>query len=155
MLRDAVLGTWELVSYTAQDNHGGPIPYPLGPDALGLIMYTADSYMSAQLMRRDRPAFDRPEIDGGTPEQRAAAAAGCLAYSGPFTVDELTGVLHHQVTVSLIPNWLNHTQLRQSTLDGDHLTLSATTKGADHKVNRTGESGLFVSELPTGRRGWC
>jgi len=30
----------------AKDNHGGPITYPLGPDALGLIMYTADGYMS-------------------------------------------------------------------------------------------------------------
>jgi hypothetical protein len=72
-------------------------------------------------------------MNGATPEQRAAAAAGYVAYSGPFAVDELTGVLHHQVTVSLIPNWLNHTRLRHSTLDGDHLTLSATTKGADHK----------------------
>ena len=132
MLRDAVLGTWELVSYTAQDNHGGPVTYPLGRDALGLIMYTADGYMSAQLMRRDRPAFDRPEIAGGTPEQWAAAAAGYLAYSGPFTVDELVGVLHHQVTVSLIPNWLNHTQLRHSKLHGEHLTLSATTRGTDN-----------------------
>jgi hypothetical protein len=128
MLRNAVLGTWELVSYTAQDKHGGPVAYPLGPDALGVIMYTADGYMSAQLMRRDRPAFDRPEPDGGTPEQAEAAAAGYLAYSGPFTVDEFTGVLHHEVTVSLLPNWLNQTQLRHSKLDGDHLTLSATTE---------------------------
>src|ERR1700737_2121393 len=129
MLRNAVLGALELVSYIAQDDHGGPITYPLGPDALGLIMYTADGYMSAQLMRRDRPAFDRPETDGGTPEQAAAAAAGYLAYSGPFTVDENTGVLHHQPRVSLLPNWLNLTQLRHSTLDGDHLTLSTITNG--------------------------
>jgi Lipocalin-like domain len=69
MLRDDILGTWELVSYTAQDNHGGPITYPLGPDALGLIMYTGDGYMSAQIMRRDRPAFDRPETDGAPPNR--------------------------------------------------------------------------------------
>ena len=25
----------------------GPITYPLGPDALGLMMYTGDGYMSA------------------------------------------------------------------------------------------------------------
>ena len=57
MLHEAVLGTWELVSYTAQDNHGGPMTYPLGPDALGLIMYTGDGYMSAQIMRpTDRPS---------------------------------------------------------------------------------------------------
>ena len=131
MLRNAVLGTWELVSYTAQDTHSGPITYPLGPDALGLIMYTADGYMSAQIMRRDRPAFDRPETDGGTREQAAAAAAGYLAYSGPFTVDESTGIVHHEVTVSLLPNWLNQTQLRHSKLDADHLTLSAITAPAD------------------------
>ena len=131
MLRNALLGTWNLVSYTAQDNHGGPVTYPLGQDALGMIMYTADGYMSAQIMRRDRPAFDRPEPDGGTPEQAAAAAAGYLAYSGPFEVDESTGVVHHQVTVSLFPNWLDGTQLRHSNLDADNLTLSATTTAPD------------------------
>jgi hypothetical protein len=131
MLHDAVLGTWELVSYTAQENHSGPITYPLGPDALGLIMYTGDGYMSAQIMRTDRPAFDRPETEGGTAQQAAAAAVGYLAYSGPFTVDENTGVLRHQPKVSLLPNWLNLTQLRHSTLDGDYLTLSAVTEAPD------------------------
>jgi hypothetical protein len=131
MLRNAILGTWELVSYIAQDDHGGPITYPLGPDALGLIMYTTDGYMSAQIMRPDRPAFDRPESDGGTPEQAAAAAAGYLAYSGPFEVEESTGVVHHEVRVSLLPNWLNGTQLRHAKLDGDHLTLSAITAAPD------------------------
>jgi Lipocalin-like domain len=130
MLRDDVLGTWELVSYT-EENDGGPVTYPLGPDALGLIMYTGDGYMSAQIMRPNRPAFDRPETGGGTPEQAEAAAAGYLAYSGPFEVDESTGVLHHQPRVSLLPNWLNHTQIRHSTLDGDHLTLSAVTEAPD------------------------
>jgi len=112
MLRNAIQGTWELVSYNAKDNHGGPITYPLGPDALGLIMYTAGGYMSAQLMRRDRPAFDLPESDGSTAEQTAAAATGYPAYSGPFEVEESTGVVHHEVRVSLLPNWLNRTQLR-------------------------------------------
>jgi hypothetical protein len=131
MLRNDVLGTWELFSYTEGDNQGGPVTYPLGPDALGLIMYTGDGYMSAQIMRPDRPAYDRPDTDGGTPEQAEAAAAGYLAYSGPFTVDENTGVLHHHPWVSLLPNWLNLTQLRHSKLDGDHLTLSAITEAPD------------------------
>ena len=131
MLHNDVLGTWELVSYTEGDNHGSPVTYPLGSDALGLIMYTGDGYMSAQIMRTDRPAYDRPETGGGTPEQAEAAAAGYLAYSGPYTVDENTGVLHHHPWVSLLPNWLNLTQLRHSTLNGDHLTLSAVTEAPD------------------------
>jgi Lipocalin-like domain len=138
VLRNSVLGTWELVSYVAQDNKGGPITYPLGRDARGLIMYTTDGYMSAQIMRPGRPLFDRPKPDGGTPAQAAAAAAGYLAYSGPFEVDESTGVVHHQPRVSLLPNWLNGTQLRHSKLDGDHLTLSATSVTAEgSKISST------------------
>jgi Lipocalin-like domain len=123
MLSDEIVGTWQLVSYTAQGDQGGPVTYPLGPDAVGLIMYNHDGYMSAQLMRQDRPDYDQP----GTPttEQAATAAAGYLAYGGPYTVDESRGVVHHEVTVSLLPNWLNTAQLRNSTLDGDRLTLVA------------------------------
>jgi hypothetical protein len=123
MLCDDILGTWELVAYTAQDDQGSPVIYPLGPDAVGLIMYTPDGYMSAQLMRPHRPDYDHP----GTPttEQAAMAAAGYLAYGGPYTVDESSGVVHHDVAVSLLPNWLNTAQGRKSTLDGDRLTLVA------------------------------
>jgi hypothetical protein len=46
-------------------------------------------------------------------------------------VDESTGVVHHEVRVSLLPNWLNGTQLRHSTLDADRLTLSAVTATPD------------------------
>lgn len=131
MLRSDVLGTWELVSYSAHDDQGGPVYYPLGSDALGLIMYTADGYMSAQLMRRGRPDFDRPDTAGGTTEQAAAAAFGYLAYSGPFEVDEQSNTLHHNVIVSLLPNWLDHREERRAYLGGDRLTLSGTTTFAD------------------------
>jgi hypothetical protein len=121
-LRDAVLGAWELVSYAIEDNPGNVTTYPLGPHPVGLIMYTEDGYMSAQLMRRDRAAVD----PGGIPAAESPFATGYLAYSGPFHVDEPTGTLHHRVTVSLFPNWLGSTQLRCSRLEGDSLTLSGT-----------------------------
>jgi hypothetical protein len=54
-----------------------------------------------------------------------------FAYSGPFQVDESTGDVHHEVRVSLLPNWLNGTQLRHAKLGGDHLTLSASTAAPD------------------------
>jgi lipocalin-like protein len=122
-LRDAVVGAWELVSYTIEDSPGGDTTYPLGPNPVGLIMYTEDGYMSAQLMRPDRLATDPP---GATPAAESAFATGYLAYSGPFDVDEATGTLYHQVTVSLFPKWLGSTQLRCSHLEGDLLTLSGT-----------------------------
>jgi hypothetical protein len=90
-------------------------------------MYTQDGYMSAQIMTRGRPCYDRPVTDEGSLEQSAAAATGYLAYSGPYSVEGSTGEVHHQVMVSLLPNWLDHKQLRHSRLDGEQLTLSAET----------------------------
>src|SRR5947199_10423315 len=106
-LRDAVLGAWDLVSYTIEDSPSGNTTYPLGAAPVGLIMYTEDGYMSAQLMRSDRSTT----APSGSPGETAAAAesafaTGYLAYSGPFQVDEATGTLYHQVRVSLFPKWL-------------------------------------------------
>jgi Lipocalin-like domain len=125
MLRDEIVGTWCLVRYVAQVGRSGPVFYPLGPDAVGLIVYTADGYMSAQLMRPGRPDYDPPDTTGATAEQAATAARGYLAYGGPYEVDEFTAVIHHHVVVSLLPKWLNTAQLRHSTLNGDRLTLAA------------------------------
>jgi hypothetical protein len=126
-LHDEIRGAWELVSYTTEDDQGGPVDYPLGADAVGLIIYTNDGYMSAQLMRPDRPDYDQPDTAGGTAAQHAAAAAGYLAYSGPYAVDEATGIVHHEVVVSLLPNWLGTVQLRHSNRKVDRLTLAADT----------------------------
>jgi len=136
-LHDDIRGAWELVSYTTQDDQGGPIGYPLGPDAEGLIMYTHDGYMSAQLMRVDRPAYDQPDTAGGTAAQHAAAAAGYLAYSGPYAVDEATGIVHHEVAVSLLPNWLGTVQLRHSSREADRLTLTAEAPLNDRTIRST------------------
>ncbi|MDT5111332.1 MAG: hypothetical protein QOE20_3222, partial [Mycobacterium sp.] len=64
MRRDDILGTWVLASYTAET--AGEVTSPLGPEPVGIIMYTPDGYMSAQLMRRDRPAYDRAITGGGS-----------------------------------------------------------------------------------------
>lgn len=125
MRLDDILGTWLLVSWTAEADGG--VSHPLGTDPVGTIIYTADGYMSAQLMRRDRPAYDSAWPGGGTEAQLAAAASGYLAYSGPFTLDESTGVVHHHVEVSLLPNWLGGVQDREGRLDGTRLVLSADT----------------------------
>lgn len=52
-LRDAVLGGWELVSFVSRDAGADDDRHPLGRAPLGLILYTADGYMSAQLADSD------------------------------------------------------------------------------------------------------
>jgi hypothetical protein len=51
-LRANLVGAWTLESYESRSLDGSGVTYPLGPDAQGIIMYTPDGYMSAQLMRQ-------------------------------------------------------------------------------------------------------
>ncbi|QIQ06084.1 lipocalin-like domain-containing protein [Streptomyces liangshanensis] len=124
-LANQVLGTWRLESFTARYTDRPGTIHPLGEDATGLIMYTADGYMSAQIMRQGREDYDLLDSDGSDLVQAAAAATGYLAYSGRYTADEATRTLHHNVEVSLLPAWLDTIQIREATLDGDRLTLVA------------------------------
>jgi hypothetical protein len=125
VIAEQIVGAWELISYIEQDHPDEPARYPHGREPQGLILYTPDGYMSAQIMTPGRPNYDRAVAAGGTSAQTAAAATGYLAYSGPYYVDESSGDIHHDVAVCLMPNWLGQTQLRHSQLHNGHLTLSA------------------------------
>jgi hypothetical protein len=105
-LRDAVLGAWELVSFVASDAGTDVDRHPLGRTPRGLILYTVDGHMSAQLAEPDM--------------------GGYISYGGRFSVDEETSTLHHEVTMSMMPELLAQPQFRHARVDGDLLTLSAT-----------------------------
>jgi hypothetical protein len=122
-LRDQIVGAWRLESYTTR-NANGQVRAPLGPDADGFIIYTPDCYMSAQMMARSRPEYASDDWLQGAGEELRAAAAGYLAYSGPFSVDEEQRIVRHHIAVSLFPNWLGDVQVRRARLEGDILTLS-------------------------------
>jgi Lipocalin-like domain len=119
-----IFGIWRLISFSAQGEQDQGPHFPLGEDADGFLIYTRDGYMSVQMMRRGRAFYDQPDILGGTTEQSAAAARGYVAYCGPFEIDA-SGLVHHLVVVSLLPNWLEGVQLRRPDLKGDHLTMHA------------------------------
>lgn len=123
MLREKLIGAWTLESYAEYPVDGSAAFYPLGEDARGMILYTPDGYVSAQLMRLDRPAFASGDWLRATPDEYRAAAR-YIAYSGRFEVDEEKGVLTHGMFVSFFPNWLDGTQLRTARLDGDVLVLA-------------------------------
>jgi hypothetical protein len=126
--RQEILGAWTLISYEVRAIDGTLVEYPFGDDAQGFLIYTEDGYMSAQLMRRHRPPYDHPTSAGGTTEQSAAAARGYLAYSGPFDLDEATGIVRHHASVSLYPNWVGGDQIRPGDLRDGRLTLVADVK---------------------------
>ncbi len=112
MQRSQILGAWQLTSFEARDLATGVVRCPLGEKPSGLILYTADGYMSAQLAT--------------TP-----CGADYIAYGGRFHLDEQTSVVHHDVTMSMMPELLAAPQYRDARVDGDLLTLSATMTDGD------------------------
>jgi Lipocalin-like domain len=56
-LREQLVGAWTLTSCVLRDITTGAEDRPFGERPLGLILYTPDGYMSAQLQRPERPLF--------------------------------------------------------------------------------------------------
>ena len=56
-LKEQLIGAWKLESYVEVPVDGSEPFYPLGKKPSGIIMYTPDGYMSAQLMGEERLNF--------------------------------------------------------------------------------------------------
>jgi hypothetical protein len=123
-LRDQLIGAWKLVSYVEEPVDGSALSYPFGEDAQGIIMYTPDGFMSAQLSVRKRAPFASDDWYKGEREEFAAAASSYFAYTGPFQVDEEAQTLTHSMFISLFPNWIGQTQPRVVHIDRDFLIIT-------------------------------
>jgi hypothetical protein len=108
-LRDALVGGWMLQTFQTVD-HDGSVREPLGPSPRGLILYTPDGCMSAQL----------------APGEGVSEIGDYIAYGGRFHVDEAAATVRHDVVMATIPDLLLTPQVRHARIDGDALTLSAS-----------------------------
>jgi hypothetical protein len=124
-LRERLIGAWKLVSYVENPVDGTAPFHPMGESPEGMILYTPDGYMSAQLMRPGRPRFASGDWFNGTDQELKEEAMGYIAYSGHFHADEGSQTLTHSMFVSLFPNWLGQTQPRVVRIEGDMLHLSS------------------------------
>jgi hypothetical protein len=129
-LKEQLIGAWTLSTYVARDIGSGVESYPLGEHPLGLILYTPDGYMSAQLQRPERHSFSGGDLLHATPEEYAAAGSSYIAYSGRFFVDEIKKSLSHEMAVSFFPNWFGQRQVRLVDVNDEWLQLS--TDGPIH-----------------------
>ena len=125
--KDDLLGTWQLESWTIGYSDRDAFSCPFGEDPQGLLMYTADGWMSAAINRRERANLPEGVSPRSMPvESQAAAYASYFHYAGRFDVRE--GDVIHYVAQSLNPNFPGTEQLRHAELDGHTLVLS----GMDH-----------------------
>jgi hypothetical protein len=117
-----LVGAWRLVSWENRVADG-QVSHPMGADALGYLIYTADGRFSVTISRADRARFTGGDLLGGTMQEKTRAAEGFVAYAGWYTFHG-DHVVHH-VELSLFPNWVGTEQQRFADLSQDTLILSA------------------------------
>jgi hypothetical protein len=147
-------GTWQLESWAVGYSDRDNLTYPYGEDPQGLLLYTADGWMSASISRSDR-ALLPPDVSFRKLEEsvRAAAFTSYFHYAGRYRVVE--GDVIHYVTQSLNPNFPGTEQLRHAELDGQTLVLSGKDQVGEitrfhslvwHRLEATQEHELIDSE---------
>src|SRR5262249_37118826 len=113
-LRFRILGAWQLESYVAvpvsPTSLSKPI-YPMTKNVQGMILYTADGYMSAQLSIPGQKPFS---IEEASESQWAEAAKRYFGYCGPYYItDEEDHVrLRHGFRLANRPSLVKEIQIR-------------------------------------------
>jgi hypothetical protein len=134
-------GTWKLTAWrrVADD---GTVTYPLGEDAHGLLVYTANGRMIVQVAAANRPLVEPTDPPlGGDVQKRADSYSTFLAYFGSYEVDGDSVI--HRVESSLLPDWSGAEQVRPFTYDGRELVLRTPPMSGPH--------GTVVNELAWAR----
>lgn len=133
-LARALVGSWMLRRWSIAYPDGRPDALPFGEDAVGLLVYAADGWMSATMCRARREALAPALAGAGTDSARARAFEGYLAYAGRWSVQG--DVVTHDVQMSMNPVLLGTAQLRRAVLAGDSLELSADESDARGRSRR-------------------
>lgn len=136
-LREQLIGAWMLVSYEEKPVDGSPTNYPMGEKPQGIIMYTPDGYMSAQLSTPNRKPFASGDWFKGSDDDWKQEGSTYIAYTGEFHVDEEAKSLTHSMFISLFPNWIGQTQPRVVKVEGEYLFLHTANpiESGGKKVN--------------------
>lgn len=101
----------------------------MGKDAQGYLIYTADGFMSAQIMAPGALKYTSENIYDPHTNKAAYAARHYMAYCGPYEVMEVDGkpVVKHSVETCLFQSWAGNPQMRSCDWKGDELILGPLT----------------------------
>jgi hypothetical protein len=131
-MNERIVGTWKVVSVTAEDLETGERRDAWGSNPEGYINYAPDGRMMVINVRGDRKA---PAGRAPTREEAADLFDGMLAYAGTYTVEGDT-VTHH-IDISWNESWTGTKQVRVARFEGNRVHLS-TLPGADLVTGRHG-----------------
>ncbi|KIW05538.1 uncharacterized protein PV09_03418 [Verruconis gallopava] len=112
-LRASLVGGWKLESYVyvaLPPSTTGPF-HPMTKKVQGILLYTPDGYMSAQMQIPGQPKF---EVGKASEAQWAECARRYFGYSGPYHIREENGTvtLRHEFRISYRPDLSGDVQIR-------------------------------------------
>jgi hypothetical protein len=119
-----MVGAWRLVRVVAIRPNGEATVSRWGENPSGIIVYTRDGQVAAQIMGDPRPAVRDPEHP--TAEESRAILETYLAYAGTYDYDPATRTVVHHGRMSILPAEIGLDMPRRVELDGDQVTLTAT-----------------------------
>jgi Lipocalin-like domain len=120
---DQFVGTWQLQRWQCIYEDGAATE-PFGAGAEGLLLCSADGWMSACIMAPGRARLSTANPREAPDAERAAAFDGYFSYAGRWRI--LDGRVQHEVTLALNPGMVGTLQLRDAEFSDHGLTLSAT-----------------------------
>lgn len=127
--RSPLVGTWQLLTFEVVRPSGETLPILFlgGRAGTGVIIYSADGWMSVQIAGAARPSVeaDDPTRRDHPPERGAAVANSYYAYYGRYEIDPAARTVRHFIAQALHPDEAGRTYERRYEIEGDVLTLSA------------------------------
>jgi hypothetical protein len=119
----SIIGAWRLVSFLNADASGEF--KPVWDQPTGMIVYTADGHMAAQLYDAKRPKVGPLSIVSPLSKDQPSYQ-GLYTYFGTFTQDAAKKTLMHNVEGAMAPDWIGLKMDRQYRfLTPDRLELKA------------------------------
>ena len=102
--------------------------------ATGLIVYTADGFVSAQLYDARRPKLGE-QWDQVDPDAARASFVGLATYYGRYTVDPEQSTVTHIVEGAMSPDWVGSKLVRRYRFLGpDRVELGVLTTAEGRSV---------------------
>ncbi|MGC5012402.1 lipocalin-like domain-containing protein [Streptosporangium sp. DT93] len=130
-----LVGAWRLVEWRI-GAPGSGVSHPFGRDAVGLLCYTPDGYMSMTVSRAGHAPSPAGSPWGASPEPltepSAEASASFLSYAGRYEIRE--GQIAHDVELSLDRSVAGAVQVRELNVNGDRLVLATSERGDWHTM---------------------
>jgi len=136
-IRQAILGTWKLVSYVREELPSGTKSDVMGAHPSGYINYGRDGRMMVIIVGSNR---NKPAGAVATPDEAEALIRSMLAYAGTYSIDSQAKTVTHHIDISWDQSRTGTDQVRSYKLEGNRVTLTtepSTDPATGNKTVRT------------------